>query len=58
MQIEISNNNENYQYISKGLHIYNNKHGNTEYFKNRSEEPKEKEVFGCYAFEDLSLIHI
>lgn len=56
MNIEISNNNENYQYVSKGLHIYNNEHGNTQYFKNRDEKPKEKEVFGFYAFEDGEII--
>ncbi len=56
MKIEISNKNENYQYISKELYKYNNENGNTPYFKNRSEELKEKEVFGCYAFEEQKVI--
>ncbi|MCI8482586.1 MAG: hypothetical protein HFJ27_06055 [Clostridia bacterium] len=41
MKIEISNKNENYQYISKELYKYNNENGNTPYFKNRSEELKD-----------------
>lgn len=56
MEIEISNKIENYQYISRGIHRYNNENGKTPYFENRSDEPKEKEVFGCYAFENGEII--
>lgn len=57
MKIEIGENKEAFEFVSYGLHQYNNEHGKSLYFKNRGDIPKPgRSYLGCYAIEGETIL--
>lgn len=58
MHIEISNKEEYFNYVIKGLNRFNRENGKTEFFKNMGEEDplKPEDCIGCYAIENDEII--